>query len=257
MGSKGRNRSDNSNIPWIGHQPGLLKQQSRAEDLWGEGARPFFPGQTFAGADPLTRGALGATGRLGLRGSASLQGATDLNRRTVRGDFLSPESNQHLRGAYEAGSEQMGRRYADIVGGGIGGRFGGQGGTGSPQELRAMEGAQGQLGSQLRGLASDIYGGNYQQERSRQQAAGQFAPALGEARFGELAAAGQAGQGLESYEQMNIDDLMARFDWQTGGAEQARFDAFRQNIGGASAPIMTSFGKSRGRTGSGIMGLFS
>ncbi len=232
MGGSSRQKSDSA--PWIGQQPFLKFGYGQAQDLYNQGPMKFFGGQTFAGIDPGTQQALDMASARGLRGDSGLQQASGLNQRTMRGDFLGPRSNPFLQETFDVAAQNMGTRYADIVGGGIGGRFGQSGGTGSPQEMRAVQGAQGQLGGQLRGLASDVFGGNYQQERGRQMAAAGAAPAFGQARFGELQAAGAAGAERERYAQQPITEQIQRHDF----GQNASWDLLSRYNAAIGGPAM-------------------
>lgn len=79
--------------------------------------------------------------------------AQELTAQNLRGDFLSPDTNPFLKGTFD--------RAADLTRGRLDTEFAGAGrNLGASQPARSEE---------LQTLASNIYGGNYQQERDRQQ----------------------------------------------------------------------------------------
>ena len=91
----------------------------------------------------------------------------DLNRQgqellaqNFRGDFLSPDTNPFLKGTFD--------RAADLTRGRLDSEF-----AASGRNLGAAAPAR---SDELQTLASNIYGGNYQQERGRQQDALGSAP---------------------------------------------------------------------------------
>ncbi len=87
--------------------------------------------------------------------------ATPQYRRTLAGDFLDPSANPNLDATY--------KHDAGLVGAGVDSRFESAGRYGSGAH-------QGALQEGLGNLATSVYGGNYQAERSRQNAAMGFAP---------------------------------------------------------------------------------
>ena len=96
--------------------------------------------------------------------------------KTIAGDYLSPDSNPWLKGTYDAGAGRMADAYKTGIGAqtnamaGFGGAFGGS----APLELSGIQSKA--FGDSLGSFANQLYGGNYQAERGRQQQATQFAP---------------------------------------------------------------------------------
>ena len=59
MGGKSGGSSSDQNmtteaVPWSGAQPHLQSIMSSAGSLYGQGGPGYYPGQTFAGRDPLS-----------------------------------------------------------------------------------------------------------------------------------------------------------------------------------------------------------
>lgn len=88
--------------------------------------------------------------------------------RTLRGDYLDPASNPYLKGTYDAAAQSVANTYQTATAPGImaaaqrAGQFGGS----AMDESMAL--SRYDLGENLNHLATDIYGGNYANERNRQ-----------------------------------------------------------------------------------------
>lgn len=95
----------------------------------------------------------------------------EYNNATMRGDYLSPASNPWLQATYNQGAQSLTDAYSTGTAAqtdAAAARAGALGGSGYNQQT-AMN--QYGLGQNLANLATDIYGGNYQSERARQDAA--------------------------------------------------------------------------------------
>ena len=108
----------------------------------------------------------------GLQGSPTLDAANQLTQQTLQGDFLN--SNPYL--------DQTFNRAADLTRGRLATEFAGSG--------RDIDASRPARSEELQTLASNIYGGNFQAERDRQQGA-----------------IGQAG-GLQSADFQNIQAMI-------------------------------------------------
>lgn len=112
--------------------------------------RPLEQAAGFA-TDRLTQDMAGG----GLGPSELNDNAANLVNNTVQGDFLSPDSNPFLEGTFN--------RAADLTRGRLDSEFSGAG-----RNLGAQAPARSE---DLQTLASNIFGGNFQAERDRQQSA--------------------------------------------------------------------------------------
>ena len=115
---------------------------------------------------PLTT-AVGAASRnfngsTGGPGSQLMPNAQGLTNQTLQGDFLSPDKNPYLQQTFD--------RAADLTQTRLSSEFAANG--------RDLSGAAPARSDELQGLANSIFGGNYQQERDRQQNAVGSANAL-------------------------------------------------------------------------------
>lgn len=96
--------------------------------------------------------------------------------KVVAGDYLN--ANPYLDATFNQASKGVTKAYNDVVIPGITSRFGLSGRSGSPAEAYGVSGAQQNLGDSLSGLATQIYGGNYANERQLQQQASGLLPAF-------------------------------------------------------------------------------
>lgn len=82
---------------------------------------------------------------------------------TLNGKYLDPNTNPYLKGTFDQG--------ANAVQGRVSSMFQGSNRTGSGLQQDTYQ-------KNLNDLANTVYGGNYQQERARQMAAGSIAPSI-------------------------------------------------------------------------------
>lgn len=115
--------------------------------------------------------------------SSGIDAALAENNKTIRGDYLNPETNPYLKDI----AERMGSSALQK----INAQFGSAGRTGS--------GLAGYFAGQGVGAAvGDVYGANYNTERGRQQAAVGLSPVLDSARYTGANAMAAAGQQLSA-----------------------------------------------------------
>ena len=180
MGSKGGDQTTISE-PWIGQQPYL--QQGFGQALTNLQTPPnFYPGATYvpfsqqtehglgmlqntAYGTPVTQGLSNyVTDTLGGGGGFGLQD-------TASGQYLN--ANPHLDQMFGEASRAVTDQFNESVMPGINATFGQGGQTGSELHALTTGRAAGDLSDSLAGMAANIYGGNYMQERQNQLAAQQ------------------------------------------------------------------------------------
>ena len=91
--------------------------------------------------------------------------------RTAQGDYLTPDSNPHLRGAVEASQRPTITNFNEHVLPGISGQFGASGRFGSGAHKAAINRATDDMTRNLSDSAAKTYAGAYGQERGMQQQA--------------------------------------------------------------------------------------
>lgn len=87
---------------------------------------------------------------------------------TQQGKYLDPSTNPWLKKTFEAAAQPVTQEFRDTTAPGIAGMFARAGSFGGSAGEQAMSDAQKNLGISLDNLATNIYGGNYQQERQNQ-----------------------------------------------------------------------------------------
>lgn len=185
-----------------------------------EKALEYFPDSTVADRNAWqTQANQNIAGMVG-QGSPNLNAALSENEKTISGQYLNVDSNPYLRGVGEAASQDISRAYNRTVAPGIASRFGGSGRSGGPisgtsgAEANAMSASQRDLGQELSQMFSKLYGGAYESERGRQGNAVAQAPGLRQAQFADQAALSAAGTNEFQYAQMQLSDLVNRWNFQ-------------------------------------------
>jgi hypothetical protein len=287
MGGGGSQTTTQTTEPWSEQKPYLTKGFSEAEQIYNQGPQEYFPGQTYVDPSAATQsgiqGQINQAGQPSVTGDASgyaantLQGNTDnpyasmLNQgesgltATSQGAYLN--SNPYLDQTFDSAAGKLGEQFSDTVMPNIGAQFGMSGGAGSAlhQELAAKAG--GQFTDSLSSLASDIYGGNYQQERARQDAASGNLMGTGAGLYGtgvqeRMGAAGlaptldqagylpsqmmqDAGKKQEGYEGAELEDQINRFNFEQN-APLANLQDYMSMISGNYGGTSVSSAQNKG-----------
>ena len=122
---------------------------------------------------------------------------------TLSGQYLNPGTNPYLNATYDQAAGKVAQQYSTAIAPGLaaGAQRAGQFGSSAMNEAMLM--SQGQLGSTLNDLATNIYGGNYQQERGRQLGALQMMPQTMQAAY--LPSQALMGVGAQKQEQTQAE----------------------------------------------------
>jgi hypothetical protein len=195
-----------------------------AKKLLGQGFAEYFPGgsplqmpsdlnQQVAGLTPDQMSALGLIeGQTGAATGLSQAGLGNIEQ-TLSGKFLDPSTNPYLQKTYDQAAKALTSNYSSSIAPSLmaqAQRAGG-GGPGALSGNTAFQQAQARnqygLGENLGNLATDIYGGNYQQERGREMQALGLLPQTEQTLYqpaNQLLAAGT----LQQSQQQNVLDAM-------------------------------------------------
>jgi hypothetical protein len=145
---------------------------------WGLANKPFQPyqGERVAGFTPdqiagmdMTRGVAGQNSPLWGQAQSQLSDV-------IGGKYLSPDSNPWLRGMYDSAASRVSDQFARGTAANTDAQFARQGAFGGSAWSEQQGANARSLGDSLSGLASNLYGNAYQQERGAQDAATRFAP---------------------------------------------------------------------------------
>jgi hypothetical protein len=149
--------------PWSGVQPYLTDYLQRSQ---AQSNTPFQfnSGDQIAPLSPEQQYGLAMSTQRAINGSPVNLAAQNNATNTLNGDFMSPDSNPYLKGTFDTIAGDITSR--------VNSQFGNSNfGSSAHQELLTRN-----LGS----AANDLYGQNYQAERSRQMQTMGMAPALAE-----------------------------------------------------------------------------
>lgn len=243
-GGKGSDTVTTVNQPWDRQAPYLTFGFNRAQNLYNTGGPEYYKGQNYVGMSNRTDHALDDMWYRANKGSPVMDRADTLATRTMRGDFLRPESNPYLGKYFQSAVDQALP--------GVNATFSAAGRTGADAQSQA-------IGDTMGRISRDIYGGAYENERGRQMAAMGMAPTLANQDYVDLNAALQASQGAERYTAEKLRGDMERFNFN----ENRPFDnlerymrAIQGNYGGTSTQNQPTAGGNplMGALGGGIGG---
>ena len=189
----------------------------QAQQLYQSDVPQYFPAATYVPFSGETEAALQLQTQRALAGSPLLGASqTEINK-ILSGQYLDPSTNPYLQQTFQ--------RAAGDVQGQLGSMFakGGRYGSGAMAET---------AGRRMGDLASQIYGGAYQQERARQLQAAQLAPQLAQQDYADISRLAQVGQQRESMGEAQLADAMQRFQFE----QQKPYTKLREYLASIGAP---------------------
>lgn len=175
----------------------LKSAMPRAQELYGMGGPKYFPGETLAPMSKASTDALDLIEARARAGSPVTREAQGLLQSTLRGDYL--DANPWLDATYE--------KALGAVRSAVDSKYGLAYRTGSGAEANAFV-------SGAAGLATDIYGGNYQSERDRMMTALGLVPEISGLDYKDMQALADVGGVRDTRAQQEIDDAKARWDYE-------------------------------------------
>lgn len=189
-------------------EPYIKQGLSRADRGFARYAdTPYFPGQTYADFAPESQGAFGQISRLAgdpRLSSAAAESATA----TLRGDYLDPTRDPRFGRALDSIENRIGSRFA------AGNRMG------SGAFHHALADAE-------TGAAAQLYG----DERQRMVQMAGLSPGINQARYLDPQMLRQVGAEREAQSQRGIDEDVARYETDVGGARyQQWLDNYNRQI---------------------------
>ena len=194
--------------PYLFDPGGVLPEAAR---LYGQGAPPYYPGQTVAPISPETNAAWNMQTARGMAGSPLNAAAQGYTQDVLGGNYLS-QGNPYLGAVHDsmwsAVSPQINSLFTSA------GRYG----SGAQAESLAQ--------GYTNAIAPYDYGA-YAQERGMQEAAAQRAPGLAATDYQDIAAVGNVGAQRQAQEQALINASMQRYGYEAG----APADWLRQYAG--------------------------
>lgn len=201
----------NVNTPWAGVAPYLSDLYSSTSGLMGT-RMPYFPYETYAARSPLTSASqdamLGAATNFvpslvnaGTEGIASMMAAPDVANNPYVNNALGAQANQI--------STQLQREWLPAIRNGA--SLAGQ--TGSTRQGVAEGVAMGDAARQFANQAAQTQLAAYGQGLDTQARAMAMLPQMAQLGMMPAQMIGQVGSAEEAYNQQQISDAMARFNW--------------------------------------------
>ncbi len=166
------NRFMNPNeVSAANRSPNMSASQINVRNMAPDQIRPNYDARNVRGAQIDTNGYTPqqVTAQQVARRQGIGQGVEGQLRNTMQGDYLN--ANPYLDQTYDRAASAMTRNWNESVLPGVNSTFSLSGRTGAGAHQAAVDQQADQLGRQLSGLGTEIYGQNYQQERERQQQA--------------------------------------------------------------------------------------
>ncbi len=234
MGGKsgGKQKTTQKMEPWKGVQPFLTSYLNNA---WQIASQPYeaFQGQRIAGLSPEQQMGMNMTTSRALNGSPVMNAAQANLTDALSGRYMSPDSNPWLKRNVDTALGQAGSA--------INSQFNRPGAFGSSAH-------EGVMANQFGNIASQMYGQNYDQERTRQMQANMFAPQAAAADYADAQALMGVGNINREMTQSLIDQDYA--DWQEAQQYPYMQSDFMKNAvlagqgAGSSSTSKTSGGSS-------------
>ncbi len=254
MGKNGAQEMSSS--PW-GPQQGYMKDiWSQAQDLYGTPLQQYGP-STVAPQSAMTQeGQQAGLGLVRGAGQGSQFGYLD---DVMGGMYLDPAMNPALQGMYDQGVSNITRDFKTAAYPGA--SLGAIGRAGSGAEMRQQGLAYRGLGDALSANYANTFGRNYEIERGYMQQAPGMMDQAQAGRRADIDMGNALGGQADEYAQMQLNDLIQRFNF-TQQEPGQRLDAYQQRIFGGGVipgtqtmPGGQGFGAAQGiGTGLGLIG---
>ena len=198
-------------------KPYYQEALGQAQQLYQSDVPQYFPQATYVPFSGQTEAALRLQEQRALSGSPLLGSSQQEIQNILSGQYLDPSTNPYLQQAFQRAAgdvqSQLGSMFAK------GGRYG---------SAAMAETAGRRMGD----LASQIYGGAYQQERARQLQAAQMAPQLAALDYADIGQLAQVGQQREAMSEAQLADAMQRFQFE----QQKPYTKLREYLASIGAP---------------------
>jgi len=226
--------------------------------------QPFnpYPFETVAPFTQDQNAAMDMVRQRSLAGSPVVNAAQQQTLNTINGKYLDPATNPYLQQTFDQAANRVtdafGRGTAAQTAAQTDARFARAGAFGG-SAWNEMQGANQQaLGDSLAGMAANIFGNNYAQERNRQQQASQFAPNLAAQDYRDAEALLNVGGMQQGQGQAYLTDDMNRFQ-QAQQYPYQQFQTFGQlfnpNLGSQNTQTMPGVSPVAGSLGGALGGL--
>lgn len=217
-----------------------------------------YPYETVAPFTQDQNAAMDMVRNRSLTGSPVVNAAQQQTLNTINGDYLNPSTNPYLQQTYDQAAKRVADSFARGTAAQTDARFARAGAFGGSAWNEIQGANQQALGDSLSGMAANIFGNNYAQERNRQQQASQFAPNLAAQDYRDAEALLNIGGMQQQQGQNYLTDDFSRFQQ----AQQYPYQQFQQfgqmfnpNLGMNSTQTMPGVSPFAGALGGALGGL--
>lgn len=207
--SSGGSGGGSQTVTNVSGPPEFVRPYWEANILAGQqtGSRPLqlYGGQGVAGFSPEQLAGQEMMVNRALQGNPLIGQANQQISRTMAGDYLRPESNPYLQANVDRALGDVSKQFQTGPMANAMAQFQRGGAFGGSAHQEYMQGQQRQLGDTLGGIASQMYGQNYAQERQNQIGATGMADRYGNADYEDALALQQVGDIRQRQTQAGID----------------------------------------------------
>ncbi len=201
-----------TNAPWGPQQPYLTQGFREARELYNTGGPQYYRGSTVAPLSSQTQQGIDAYTTAARQGTPVADSAQNQINATLQGDYLN--SNPYLDAMYNNAASAVTRNYSEAVAPSIAANFGLSGRSGSNMAFaNAMDTSRDTLSRNLGGMAANIYGGNYANERQNQMQAAAMAPQTAALNYFDASQVLDAGRLRDVYNQNVRNDDVNRWNF--------------------------------------------
>ena len=221
---------------------------------------PFnpYPFETVAPFTQDQNAAMDMVRQRSMSGSPVVNAAQQQTLNTINGDYLNPQTNPYLQQTFDTAADRVTDAFSRGTAAQTDSRFAQSHGYGGSAWNEAQQANQTALGDSLGGLAANIFGNNYAQERSRQQQASQFAPNLAAQDYRDAEALLNVGGMQQGLGQQYLSDDYSRFQ-QAQQYPYQQFQTFGQlfnpNLGSTQTQTQPGVSPVSGLLGGALGGL--
>ncbi len=177
------------------------------------GAPEYYPGTTVAPFSTQTQGALNAQTARATNGSPLTGAAQNQLTKTMRGDYLDPNTNPYFTDALKASFAPQTENFMSNVLPGINATFGGAGRTSSGLHQDSVDRAVTSLNRSQSDATAKAGADVYTLERQNIIDGMKFAPTLANQDYFDINQLGVVGSAYDDQAQRNIDADVAKYDY--------------------------------------------
>ena len=170
-----------------------------------------YPFETVAPFTQDQNAAMDMVRQRALSGSPVTNAAQQQTLNTINGQYLNPATNPWLQQTFDTAANRVSDAFARGTAAQTDSRFAQSHGYGGSAWNEAQQANQTALGDSLSGLAANLFGNNFAQERNRQQQASQFAPNLAAQDYRDAEALLNVGGMQQGLGQAYLSDDAQRF----------------------------------------------